>query len=1386
MLNIPGGNWNIEFYFAASSGGGTPSFYNELYKVSSANVFTLIASGSTNPEGITQGTVVDQYFTSIPVPQTALLATDRIAIRIFVTPSGRTITLHTEDNNLCEVLTTFSTGLNALNGLTAQVQYFATGTSGTDFAISSATDTHTFNLPIASGTNTGKLSNTDWTTFNNKVGGTGATGQVAYWNGTTSQTGSNNLFWDAANSRLGIGTNAPARTLSVNGSIGIGLNSLIQETGALNLVISQTAFYNLELRTNNATRATIFAGGNFQIGSPTADGGQRLQVYGDAFVKGSGATSATNALLVQNSAGTQLLKIQNDGTGNIPYIFYVGHNSTNPFLFSFDGNSSSSPNASSRNLAYYNTNTTQTGDQTHFALVGNALTPTSGDTRLLLIERSFAPTSGTASYSSLSIASSINQTGGANGITRGLHVNPTLTAAVNWRSVEWSNNTGWGLYGEGSANNYLGGNLSIATTLTPRRLNINQVLGGNAALIGLYSSGSLMGAIGAQATTDNLQFAATAGIVFYSGSTIGNAATEPTNERMRLFTSGNLAIGSTTDNGSRLQISGNASITKTGTIRFDYSSGTSAMYIGDGSADMFLSTQVAGAGNNPIGAYIYLKHSSANVGIGTTSPVYKMHVFNSGSVTSAIEASGAGADSILRFISPSQYWTITNDGTSANLTFNRGGTDLIRFSNVGNLLVGTTVDAGYKFDVVSASTPIARFTGATNAYIDITDGIVNSRIQNSGGLLIGTTTSHDLILRTNSVSRLTITAAGATTISNLAGTGTRLVVADTNGLLSTQSIGSGVVTGTGTTNYIPKWTSASALGNSIVQDNGSAVGIGVSSFIGGYKLEVSGLQRNFGANNELRFGEFDANYNYFQGINLAGTVSRGFIFFGTGEYMRITPSSNLLVGTTTDSGYKLDVNGSGRFNGGASGVGLSVKNATNARVLEMGYSTGTGAHFLQVYDGSSFQSLIINNALTLASTGAATFSSSVTAGGDVVVNSGTVSINSSSYPKIRLNDTNVGGGIYYWQSIVGVLRLVDEVAGTERARFTAGGNLLVNSTTDNGNRLQVTGNGYFSANVGIGTAGPYFAKLQVNASGAGFQDALILENTNSASANLGTALTFAGAGSAAQTVIRSAWDGAATTDAYMSFLTKGSGSVTERMRLTSSGNLGLGVTPSAWAINPALQIKDGGSFWALNNQNLFLSQNVYFDGSFRYIASVSASKYQQSSGTHLWLTAPSGTAGNAITFTQAMTLTSGGNLLVGTTADQGYRVQITGSGDNMLNVWGATAPSIRLDNAASGATQRFVIGLATATNNFIQGASAGDVCITTATASPMVFGMWQTSTASEVMRITTSNNLLINKTADGGQKLQVSGKVNFASLPTSATGLSAGDIWNNGGVLNIV
>jgi hypothetical protein len=169
-LEIPAGNWNLEMWFSASSNGGNPKFYVELLKYN-GSTFTSIASSSANPEGITNGTTIDLYLTSLAIPQTTLALTDRLAFRVYIVDNsgGRTITLHTQNSHLCQIITNFSSGMTALNGLTQSVQFFATGTSGTDFNISSATDTHTFNLPTASSSNRGALSSSDWTTFSNKV-----------------------------------------------------------------------------------------------------------------------------------------------------------------------------------------------------------------------------------------------------------------------------------------------------------------------------------------------------------------------------------------------------------------------------------------------------------------------------------------------------------------------------------------------------------------------------------------------------------------------------------------------------------------------------------------------------------------------------------------------------------------------------------------------------------------------------------------------------------------------------------------------------------------------------------------------------------------------------------------------------------------------------------------------------------------------------------------------------------------------------------------------------------------------------------------------------------------------------------------------------------------
>jgi len=103
----------------------------------------------------------------------------------------------------------------------------------------------------------------------------------------------------------------------------------------------------------------------------------------------------------------------------------------------------------------------------------------------------------------------------------------------------------------------------------------------------------------------------------------------------------------------------------------------------------------------------------------------------------------------------------------------------------------------------------------------------------------------------------------------------------------------------------------------------------------------------------------------------------------------------------------------------------------------------------------------------------------------------------------------------------------------------------------------------------------------------------------------------------------------------------------ERMRITSAGNVGIGITPSAWGSSfKALQINDSVIY---NNTvgDTFLGSNIYWNGTDNeYINSDYAMIYRQQDGAHAWFTAPSGTSGNTITFTETMNLTSDGDLTV--------------------------------------------------------------------------------------------------------------------------------------------
>jgi hypothetical protein len=376
-------------------------------------------------------------------------------------------------NNVPYTGATTNVNLGAFN-LTAASIIRTGGTSSqflkADGSVDSSTYTPTSRTLTINGTSFDLSADRSWTIAAG-ITGSGTSGQIAYWNGTSSQTGSNNLFWDAANSRLGIGTNAPAVALQVgttstsNTKIQIASDGF-STTSGLDLVRGGLTWNiinngNFTIQRLGTTYLNIFTTGNLAINS-TTDSGQRLQVMGDAFIKGSGNTSATNALLVQNSSSVQSFILNNAGQA----MFGINVPSGGTVKLETDGVFRAWTQIEVGQFGTVAINTTSLSKTASgadfFQFINNAShTATSGTYYFLQLRNTVNPTSGSAVVNGLNLNFTINQTGGANGITRGLYVNPTLTAAADWRSIEWSNNSGWGLYGAGTAPNFLGGNTTI-------------------------------------------------------------------------------------------------------------------------------------------------------------------------------------------------------------------------------------------------------------------------------------------------------------------------------------------------------------------------------------------------------------------------------------------------------------------------------------------------------------------------------------------------------------------------------------------------------------------------------------------------------------------------------------------------------------------------------------------------------------------------------------------------------------------------------------------------------------------------------------------------------------------------------------------------------------
>ena len=194
--------------------------------------------------------------------------------------------------------------------------------------------------------------------------------------------------------------------------------------------------------------------------------------------------------------------------------------------------------------------------------------------------------------------------------------------------------------------------------------------------------------------------------------------------------------------------------------------------------------------------------------------------------------------------------------------------------------------------------------------------------------------------------------------------------------------------------------------------------------------------------------------------------------------------------------------------------------------------------------------------------------------------------------------------------------------GTGLTSYTANGVLYASGTG-----TIATGSGFVfdGTNVGIGTSSPS-TRLHVVGSVANGSVAFF-NNTDTANGN---GVYIQGGGSNSGKYAFQVANAAGTSLAY----------------LDSSGNLGLGVTPSAWNGKTAYQAK-GGSFVGDASATYFSSNWYYGSGGDTYITTGYATQYVQYAGQHQWKTAPS--SSGSITFTQAMTLDASGNLLLGTT-----------------------------------------------------------------------------------------------------------------------------------------
>jgi hypothetical protein len=293
--------------------------------------------------------------------------------------------------------------------------------------------------------------------------------------------------------------------------------------------------------------------------------------------------------------------------------------------------------------------------------------------------------------------------------------------------------------------------------------------------------------------------------------------------------------------------------------------------------------------------------------------------------------------------------------------------------------------------------------------------------------------------------------------------------------------------------------------------------------------------------------------------------------------------------------------------------------------------------------------------------------------------------------------------------------------------------------------------------VGVGIATPA-EKLHLFGSSSATSPKILVQSHDTASATAG--ITFYGRDASNVNFI----SGLATSGSALTFLTNN----TLQATLDASGNLGLGVTPSAtdstyyqaFEISKAGQgisapnsaLTSVGRTWVTNNSYATYSAGVVW----KYATSSAAALYEIDDQTHKWYTAPSGTAGNNITFTQAMTLDASGNLLVGATTNPGVLNK-----SFVINSGSGAFAGVVIQSDATGT------GSADGSALFIN--SNADLNLYNFENKPLLFG----TNNAERARITSGGSWFVGTTAQPS-----SSQIGFAVQPNSTVGYYIGNAVN--------